>query len=82
MFLVFLLFNAPRWRDVSTWLACMTLLGLSAWTASIYLTALAVDYLAPTSGERLLLCLIPLAALYCAVSPLARGKGSGSRAPS
>jgi len=81
MFFVSLCLNAPRWRDPSTWLAGMTLLGLMAWTASIYLTVLSVEYLAPTSGERLLLFLVPVAALYCAVSPTAR-RGAVALRPS
>lgn len=71
LFFLFLL-NASKLRDPSTLLVAIILLGLGAWIASIYLTSLPAGYLAVSSGERLLLSLVPVATLYCAVNPLTR----------
>ncbi len=81
IFLASVFLNASKWRDRSTFVACVVLLGLAAWTASIYLTAMPVEYLATASGERLLLSLVPVAALYCAVSLTAKREASGGAHP-
>ena len=81
IFLFLFVANLPKWRDPSAFLALALLLGFGAWTASIYFTGLDVDYLAKSSGERLLLSLIPVAAFYCAVNPLVMSRLSPQDPP-